>query len=124
MNFFSGEGVPPLPRPHPQWGGDTPPHNVRASILAPSALDLAPSKPKSWIRPCTTSQNNLLPHYTGEISMFNCTTLQQNRSSEKYTISLIYRNVMFLIVCPCRFTYDITAYRMLNICHQFCNNTT
>ena len=27
-------------------------HNFGSSILAPSALDLAPSKSKSWIRPC------------------------------------------------------------------------
>ena len=29
------------------WGGGT------ASILVPLALDVAPSKRKSWIRPCT-----------------------------------------------------------------------
>ena len=55
LRHFSG------PRPHPQCGGRHPlalstyyPYNLGAcgaSILASSALDLAPSKPKSWIRP-------------------------------------------------------------------------
>jgi len=52
---FSGEGAMPFPRPLPHWGGDTPfpkSHPLGAfgaSILAPSALDLAPVY-TSWIR--------------------------------------------------------------------------
>ena len=44
INFFLGKGHRPPPYTLGACG---------ASILAPSALDLAPSKPKAWIRPYT-----------------------------------------------------------------------